>query len=51
MPVSVETEIFPKDTYGEDEVNRERDLRMTAGATSSTVIDAGDHYVLTTVWP
>ena len=51
MPISTETEIFPKASYDLADVERERQLRLDAGATSSTIITHDDEFVLVTIWP
>lgn len=46
------TEVFPKSTFSEADVERERLLRLTIhGVIGSTISDGGDRWILTTILP
>lgn len=51
MPATNTTrETFPKATVTEDQVKKERDLRIRAGAIRSSFVNGGTQWVLTTEW-
>lgn len=45
------TEKFPKSTVTRNSVEKERELRLAAGAISSDLKEDSVHYILVTAWP
>ena len=51
MATKTTIETWPKSSTSQAQIDAERQARLDAGATSSTITEDTDDWILTTVWP